>query len=48
VEVEDVKRVYALFIDEKRSMQFCEEYQKSFAMSGQGAGASGADGMECS
>jgi len=48
VEVEDVRRVYALFIDEKRSMQFCEEYQRSFAMAGEATAGEGGDGMECS
>ena len=30
VDVEDVKRVYSLFVDLKRSTQFLMEYQKDF------------------
>ena len=30
VDVEDVKRVYSLFVDLKRSTQFLMEYQKEF------------------
>ena len=30
VDVEDVKRVYGLFVDLKRSTQFLMEYQKEF------------------
>ena len=30
VEVEDIKRVYSLFVDVKRSTQFLMEYQKEF------------------
>merc|ERR1712238_525868 len=30
VEIEDVKRVYSLFVDVKRSTQFLLEYQKEF------------------
>ncbi len=30
VEVEDIKRVYGLFVDVKRSTQFLMEYQKEF------------------
>jgi RuvB-like protein 2 len=28
--VEDVKRVYTLFLDEKRSQQYLKEYQQEF------------------
>ncbi len=30
VEVDDIKRVYGLFVDVKRSTQFLMEYQKEF------------------
>ncbi len=30
VEVQDIKRVYGLFVDVKRSTQFLMEYQKEF------------------
>ena len=30
VEIEDIKRVYSLFVDVKRSTQFLMEYQKEF------------------
>ena len=33
VEVQDIKRVYALFLDESRSSQFLKEYQKDFMFS---------------
>jgi RuvB-like protein 2 len=30
VNIEDVKRVYSLFLDERRSTQFLKEYQDEF------------------
>lgn len=30
VQVEDIKRVYSLFLDEARSSQYMKEYQDSF------------------
>ena len=33
VEIQDIKRVYALFLDETRSSQFLREYQKDFMFS---------------
>ena len=33
VEVEDIKRVYSLFVDVKRSTQFLVEYQNEFMFS---------------
>jgi len=30
VEVDDIKRVYSLFLDESRSTQFLKEYQQEF------------------
>ena len=30
VQVEDIKRVYSLFLDESRSSQYMKEYQDSF------------------
>ncbi|KAI6650723.1 RuvB-like 2 isoform X2 [Oopsacas minuta] len=33
VEIQDIKRVYALFLDESRSSQFLKEYQKDFMFS---------------
>ena len=30
VEVDDIKRVYSLFLDESRSTQFLKEYQQDF------------------
>lgn len=30
VEIDDVKRVYSLFLDERRSTQFLKEYQDEF------------------
>jgi len=30
VSVEDIKRVYSLFLDESRSTQFLKEYQQEF------------------
>jgi len=41
VEVEDLKRVYMLFIDQKRSLKYLEDYQKQFA-----AAAAASDAME--
>jgi len=37
VDVEDVKRVYSLFVDLKRSTQFLMEYQKEFMFNEIGA-----------
>lgn len=36
VEIEDVKKVYSLFLDEIRSAQFLKEYQKEFMFSSKG------------
>ena len=33
VDVQDVRRVYSLFVDAKRSAQFLVEYQKEFMFS---------------
>ena len=33
VEVEDIKKVYSLFVDVKRSTQFLVEYQNEFLFS---------------
>ena len=33
VEVDDIKRVYSLFLDEHRSTQFLHEYQEQFLFS---------------
>jgi len=33
VEVDDIKRVYSLFLDELRSSQFLQEYQEQFLFS---------------
>ena len=33
VEIQDIKRVYALFLDQSRSSQFLKEYQKDFMFS---------------
>ena len=33
VEVEDIKKVYTLFVDVKRSTQFLTEYQNEFMFS---------------
>lgn len=33
VEIEDIKRVYSLFLDESRSTQFLMEYQQEFMFS---------------
>ena len=33
VNVEDIKRVYSLFLDEHRSTQFLQEYQQQFMFS---------------
>ena len=30
VDVDDIKRVYSLFLDESRSTQFLKEYQQAF------------------
>lgn len=30
VDVDDIKRVYSLFLDESRSTQFLKEYQQEF------------------
>jgi TIP49 AAA-lid domain len=38
VSVEDIKRVYSLFVDVKRSTQFLMEYQKEFMFNEVGAG----------
>lgn len=39
VEIEDIKRVYSLFVDVKRSTQFLMEYQKDFMFNAVGEGA---------
>lgn len=36
VSVEDIKKVYQLFFDEKRSCQFLAEYQEEFMFNDQG------------
>ena len=33
VDVDDIKRVYSLFLDEARSTQFLKDYQKDFMFS---------------
>lgn len=38
VEIEDIKRVYSLFVDVKRSTQFLMEYQKDFMFNAVGDG----------
>lgn len=35
VDIEDIKRVYSLFLDEHRSTQFLQEYQEQFMFSEQ-------------
>ncbi|KAJ1562704.1 RuvB-like 2 [Cladochytrium tenue] len=54
VDVEDIRRVYSLFLDEKRSVQYLKEYQNQFMFSSvaeagvvpaAGAGPAGADPM---
>merc|ERR1712219_30291 len=44
VDVQDIRKVYSLFVDVKRSTQFLHEYQQEF-MFHEGAGA-GNDDME--
>lgn len=34
--MEDIKRVYSLFLDENRSMQFLKEYQDEFMFNDMG------------
>lgn len=50
VDVEDVKKVYSLFLDEHRSTVFLQEYQDQYVFSKseetEGAASSGADGMD--
>jgi RuvB-like protein 2 len=55
VDVPDVRKVYSLFVDEKRSVQFLKEYAKHFisdmggwAESGAAAGANGQQAMDLS
>lgn len=50
VGMDDVKRVYSLFLDESRSTQFLKEYQDAFMFNelGKGAGGDTADTMETS
>ncbi|KAJ3087563.1 RuvB-like 2 [Quaeritorhiza haematococci] len=36
VDVEDIKRVYSLFLDEKRSVQYLKEYQQQYMFNGKG------------
>lgn len=33
VQIDDIKRVYSLFLDERRSSQFLKEYQQEFMFS---------------
>ncbi len=44
VGIEDIKRVYSLFVDVKRSTQFLMEYQKDFMFNSMGDGAD--EGMD--
>jgi len=48
VSIDDVKRVYSLFLDESRSTQFLKEYQDAFMFNEleKGAGDAQADTME--
>ncbi|XP_074659827.1 ruvB-like 2 [Tubulanus polymorphus] len=48
VEVEDIKRVYSLFLDESRSSQFLKEYQQEFMFNELGAGGDTGEEMETS
>ena len=41
VDTEDIKRVYTLFVDVKRSTNFLMEYQQEFMFSTTAGGASG-------
>lgn len=34
VDVEDVRRVYSLFLDEKRSVQYLKEFQEQYMFNG--------------
>merc|ERR1711974_242245 len=43
VSVEDIKRVYSLFVDVKRSVEFLKEYEKEFMFSDSASG--GGDSM---
>ena len=45
LEVEDIKRVYTLFVDVKRSTQFLMEYQQEF-MFNEAAGSDDSDSDE--
>ena len=38
VDVDDIKRVYSLFLDESRSTQFLKEYQQEFMFNEMGTG----------
>jgi len=41
VGIEDIKRVYSLFVDVKRSTQFLMEYQKDFMFNSLSKGGNG-------
>ena len=41
ISIEDVKRVYSLFLDEQRSCEFLKEYQDEFMFNEEVAGATG-------
>jgi RuvB-like protein 2 len=43
VNIEDIKRVYSLFVDVKRSTQFLMEYQRDFMFNSAGEGEQGDD-----
>merc|ERR1711985_79826 len=45
VDVQDIRKVYSLFVDVKRSTQFLHEYQQEF-MFHEGTAADNGDGME--
>jgi RuvB-like protein 2 len=46
VGIEDIKRVYGLFVDVKRSTQFLMEYQKDFMFNSAVGNEDGGDGPE--
>jgi RuvB-like protein 2 len=46
VGIDDVKRVYSLFLDESRSSQFLKEYQQEFMFNEVGVEAGTGDTME--
>jgi len=48
VGIDDVKRVYSLFLDESRSSQFLKEYQQEFMFNEMGVEAGTGDTMETS